>query len=74
LLLELTPAGRALLAVAPETAQSRIIATLEKMPERRRLALVNALQGLVQALGVAGAPPTMLLEPGEEPRRKGRQT
>jgi len=70
LLLQLTPAGRALLAKAPETAQSRIIAALEKMPERRRLAQVAALESLVEALGVAGAAPTLLLEPDADFRWK----
>ena len=68
LLLQLTPAGRALLAKAPETAQSRIIAALEKMPQRRRVAQVQALRNLVEALGMAGAPPTLLLEPADESR------
>jgi len=70
LLLQLTPAGRALLAKSPETAQSRIIAALEKMPERRRVAQVDALESLVETLGMAGAAPTLLLEPVTDSRWK----
>jgi DNA-binding MarR family transcriptional regulator len=73
LLLELTPSGRAVLANAPETAQSRIIAALEKMSLHRRLALIDGLRSLVSALGMAGAPPALFLEPGREsPKRRKR--
>jgi DNA-binding MarR family transcriptional regulator len=68
LLLELTPTGRNLLADAPETAQSRIMAALEGMSQRRRATLVNGLATLVNALDMAAAAPVMLLEPAEEPK------
>jgi DNA-binding MarR family transcriptional regulator len=65
LLLELTPAGRAVLADAPQTAQSRLIEALEKMPERRREELVEGLTAVVAALGTATEPAPLFLESGE---------
>jgi DNA-binding MarR family transcriptional regulator len=63
LLLEVTPAARALLAGAPETAQSRLIAALEALPAARRRALVRDLAALVAALGMDREPATLFLEP-----------
>jgi DNA-binding MarR family transcriptional regulator len=71
--LQLSAAGRALLAGAPETAQSRLITALERMSPRRRAALVDGLATLVGALGMAAAPPAMFLEPTEESGWKRRK-
>jgi MarR family transcriptional regulator, lower aerobic nicotinate degradation pathway regulator len=65
LLLELTPAGRALLSGAPQTAQGRLIEALEKMPQRRRQELVEGLTTVVAALGTATEPAPLFLEPEE---------
>jgi hypothetical protein len=71
--LQLTAAGRALLAGAPETAQSRLITALERMSPGRRAALVDGLATLVGALGMAAAPPAMFLERTEETGWKRRK-
>ncbi len=70
LLLELSPAGRAVLAEAPETAQTRLIAALERLPGRELVALRRGLERLVRALGMEEEAAPLLLEP--EPERPAR--
>jgi DNA-binding MarR family transcriptional regulator len=75
LVLDLTPAGRALLADAPETAQNRLIAALERMPRARLQTLIANLERLVSALGMEAAPAPLFFEPVEtraRPDRPGR--
>jgi DNA-binding MarR family transcriptional regulator len=71
LLLEVTPTGRAQLASAPESAQSRLIAALEALPTARRRSLVRDLGELVAALGMDREPPALFLEPPERPGPAG---
>lgn len=63
LLLEVTPAGLALLAGAPETAQTLLIAALDALPAGRRRSLVRELRALVAVLGMDREPPALFLEP-----------
>lgn len=72
LVLELTPEGRDLLAGAPETAQSRLIAALERLPESQITALASTLEGLVAALGLETQPAQLFFEPPEESAQSGR--
>lgn len=72
LVLELTPDGRSLLSGAPETAQSRLIAALERLPRPRLAALVSTLEGLVAALGLEAEPAPLFFEPSEDSGRSGR--
>jgi DNA-binding MarR family transcriptional regulator len=65
IVLELTGAGHALLAGAPETAQVRLVAALEALPEADRQSLVDSLAALVSALGMDHEPATLFLEPSE---------
>jgi DNA-binding MarR family transcriptional regulator len=66
LLLEATPAALALLAGAPETAQGRLIAGLEALPQGRRRSLARDLAALVTALGMDDEPAAMFLEASEK--------
>lgn len=72
LVLELSPAGRELGAGAPETAQTRLIAALERLPREGLTALVTNLQTLVTALGLGAEPAPLFFESSEEPGRPGR--
>jgi DNA-binding MarR family transcriptional regulator len=74
LVLEVTQAGRALLAGAPETAQSRLIAALNALPVARRRSLVRELAELVAALGMDREPAALFLEPPEKPGLPGSHT
>ena len=65
IVLELTAAGHSLLAGAPETAQGRLIAALEALPEADRRSLVDSLAALVSALGMDREPVTLFLEPSD---------
>ncbi|MGE5230102.1 MAG: MarR family winged helix-turn-helix transcriptional regulator [Deltaproteobacteria bacterium] len=72
LLLELTPDGRDLLSGAPETAQSRLIAALERLPQSQLTTLASTLEGLVAALGVETQPAQLFFEAPEDPGPSGR--
>jgi DNA-binding MarR family transcriptional regulator len=72
LVLELSPAGRDLLTGAPETAQTRLIAALERLPRSELAALTANLEGLVAALGMEAEPAPLFFESPEEPGRPGR--
>jgi DNA-binding MarR family transcriptional regulator len=60
--ISLTAAGRALLLVAPEVSQARLIAALEQLRPSRQVALARDLTALVRALEVSGDPPAMFFE------------
>ena len=60
--ISLTAAGRALLLIAPEVSQARLIAALEQLQPSRQLALARDLTALVHALEVSGDPPAMFFE------------
>jgi DNA-binding MarR family transcriptional regulator len=64
--LTLTPKARTLLADAPEVAQDRLIAGVERLPPARRRALAVALSDWVKELGLGDTPPEMFFE--ETPR------
>lgn len=72
LVLELTPAGRGLLTGAPETAQTRLIAALERLPRPELSALAATLEGLVTALGGEAGPAPLFFEASERPGGSGR--
>src|SRR5262245_7311045 len=65
-LLEVTPAGRALVTRAPETAQKRLITALEGLPAARRRSLMRDLETLVAALGMDHEPAALFFEPSEQ--------
>ena len=56
--LALAPKGRALLRKAPETLQSRLLASLERLSRTERTTLVNGLERLVREAGISSATPT----------------
>lgn len=68
IVLELTAAGHSLLARAPETAQGRLIAVLEALPEADRQSLLDGLAALVSALGMDREPATLFFEPSDGSR------
>ncbi len=73
LALDLTPAGRHLLARAPETAQSRLIRGLEQLSPAALRKLARMLDHLADSVGAPAGPPPLLFEPeaGEPaPRRR----
>jgi len=72
LVLELTPAGRELLTGAPETAQSRLIAALGRLPRPGLAALVASLEGLMTALGMEAEPASLFFESPQDPSKPGR--
>jgi DNA-binding MarR family transcriptional regulator len=67
LLVQLTAAGQALVAGAPETAQSRLIAELHRLPLRELGALTQGLDALVRALGADAGHPPLFFEPSTDP-------
>ena len=67
--LALTPRGRALLRKAPQTLQSRVLASLERLSRSERKALVEGLERLVREAGiVSGTPATFFGDEGLRPR------
>jgi MarR family transcriptional regulator, lower aerobic nicotinate degradation pathway regulator len=50
IVLTLTPAGRALLARAPEAAQARLVGGLRRLPPREARALARGLRALVDVM------------------------
>jgi DNA-binding MarR family transcriptional regulator len=74
LALDLTPAGRALLGDAPETAQTRLLAALEGLPRAGLRALVTNLNSLVAAVGMEADPAPLFFEPADNPAKPDRST
>lgn len=73
LVLSLTPAGRQLLARAPETVQSKLIRGLESLTPAALRQFCRALAHLTAAIGAPAGPPPLLFEsdPGDStPRRR----
>ena len=60
--IELTDAGRRLLARAPEAAQTRLFESLRKMPAPQRRQLAAHLESLVTSMGSRLGPPTLFFE------------
>jgi DNA-binding MarR family transcriptional regulator len=67
--IELTAAGRKVLAHGPRAPQPGMIAAIDAMPPAKRKRLVEALEALVQAIGAQEVEPLMLFE-DDEPRRR----
>ncbi len=72
LVLDLTPSGRALLTDAPKTAQSRLIAALERVPRTALRTLTGHLEQLVAALGMEAEPASLFFESPEPPATPDR--
>jgi DNA-binding MarR family transcriptional regulator len=67
--LSLTAAGRALVRRAPEPAQARLAAALERLPSARKQALASDLEAVAEAMG-AGAEAPMFFEEEARPRAR----
>jgi DNA-binding MarR family transcriptional regulator len=68
--LELTAAGRSLVARAPSLPQDRILAAIASLPQRDQERLAQALEQLGHALGFAADAPPMLFERAPLHRRR----
>jgi DNA-binding MarR family transcriptional regulator len=62
--LDVTPAGRALLAEAPKTVQRQLIEGLAALPVDRQIELADLMEQWLQASGVDLAHPPMIGEEG----------
>lgn len=60
--LSLTAAGRAAARKAPAIVQERLIGAVDRLTSYDRRHLARGMAQLVRELGIAGAPPPMLLE------------
>lgn len=68
---ELTDAGHAIVSKAPQVAQGLLVSGLEALPQKRLQEIADALEELVQILGVQELPPRLILSP-EINRGKGK--
>jgi DNA-binding MarR family transcriptional regulator len=71
IVLTLTPAGRRALLRAPESAQTRLVAALGRLPRRDLAAFARLFERFSDELGVAALEPTMLFEDEPGGRRHG---
>lgn len=62
IVLSITPAGRAALRRAPESAQVRFVAALRRLRPRERAGLAAGLQRFTEELGIQRLEPTMFFE------------
>jgi DNA-binding MarR family transcriptional regulator len=69
--IDVTPAGRALLADAPITVQQQLIAGLQTMGTTDRIMLADMLEGWLRAAKIDLAAPPMLGEDDGEPKAAG---
>lgn len=70
---DLTAAGRELVANSPQVAQGLLVAGLETLPFSRLEEIASGLEQLVEILGAQALPPQLLLSPqiNMPPRRAG---
>jgi DNA-binding MarR family transcriptional regulator len=68
----LTPKGERLLARSPAATQTRLVAALEALPERRLQALEQGLSAVVQALGAEAEPAGLFFEDERKARPRAR--
>lgn len=61
--IELTDAGSALVAKAPQVAQGLLVAGLEILPQKKLQDISDALEQLVHILGAQELPPLLILSP-----------
>jgi DNA-binding MarR family transcriptional regulator len=71
--LNLTPAGRRLLARCPEPTQARILDALGQMQPAELSDLTRGLGALIREMGIAEEVPRMFFEEGPSPVRKARR-
>ena len=61
--IELTDAGNAIVAKAPQVAQGLLVAGLEVLPLKKLQDISDALEELVHILGAQELPPRLILSP-----------
>lgn len=69
----LTSRGRALLGRAPEVAQARLIAGLQRLRPSERRAVALGLTALVQHMGLRARTPSLFFEDRDVAARRGRR-
>ncbi len=69
----LTARGRALLARAPEAAQARLIAGLQRLQPSERRGVARGLAALVQHMGLPVGTPNLFFEDRDAATRRGRR-
>jgi DNA-binding MarR family transcriptional regulator len=65
----LMPAGRALLATAPETVQERLVAGFGRLPPTMQRAVAESVERWLAASGLAAVAPTFFFEPNDPESR-----
>ena len=68
--LRVSAEGRRLASRAPDAAQARLIAAIERLPAGRRRVLARSLIELTDRMDIGGRPPVMFFD---SPDRKGRR-
>jgi len=69
----LTSRGRALLGRAPEAAQARLVAGLQRLRPSERRAVARGLTALVQHMELHTRTPNLFFEDGDAATRRGRR-
>jgi MarR family transcriptional regulator, lower aerobic nicotinate degradation pathway regulator len=69
----LTARGRALLGRAPEVAQARLIAGLQRLRPSERCAVARGLAALVQQMGLRAGTSSLFFEDEDATTRRGRR-
>jgi DNA-binding MarR family transcriptional regulator len=72
IVLTLTPAGRRAIERAPDSAQTRLIAALHRLPRRELAAFAGLFERFTDELGVGTLEPLMLFEDESGGRRRTR--
>lgn len=72
MIVRITPAGRRRLAAAPQPPTVQLIAALRRLEPHQRRGLTSHLVALLDAMGLADAPATMLFEEHGAGRRRSR--
>ncbi len=70
----ITPKGRRMLSRAPDAPTTALVAALHALTPRERQSLARSLARLIQALGAADEPATMLFTEPDETTRPSRRT
>jgi DNA-binding MarR family transcriptional regulator len=69
IVLSLTPAGRHALEQAPDSAQSRLVRALRRLPDDELATFAALFKQLTEELGVSGLEPAMIFEDEPSGRR-----
>lgn len=71
--IRLSPSGRRRLARAPQSAQERLVASVDALPGAERARLATTLEGLVRGMALPRARPAMFFEEPARRTKAGRR-